>query len=71
MRRRRFLKAALGGLVGVCLPLPAIPHAKPPSTCTPGIWEMAMLDEWEAMVNRPYMCDLREEYESRSSLHHP
>lgn len=30
MRRRRFLKAALGGIVGVCLPLPAHPRAEPP-----------------------------------------
>ena len=39
MRRRRFLKAALGTIVGVCLPLEAIPRAKPPlsSIYTPGM----------------------------------
>ena len=38
--RRRFLKAALGAAVGVCLPLEAIPRAKPPLSpiFTPGIW---------------------------------
>ncbi len=38
--RRRFLKAALGTIAGVCLPLPAFPRAKPPLSpvFTPGIW---------------------------------
>ena len=40
MKRRGFLKAAMGGFVGSCLSLPACLRAKPPLTprFKPGIW---------------------------------
>ena len=49
--RRGFLKAALGGVVGLCLPLPAYPRAKPSPTpfssiFTPGTWAGITKDDF-------------------------
>lgn len=64
LKRRRFLKAALGTVVGVCLPLPAISHAQPPSlrsvpTAGETLWSEAVAEimrEQIEVIRANQMC---------------